>query len=119
MPEGQRGAVPAGRIFLDSRPEAVGAEVVKDRRLMAEEGLVVVLLPAQRDGDVVVVARGVAAPEAELVGEVSRAARAVLARAGDEQLGDPDWLRAETALAARRACRRVFGIRPVIVPVTV
>ncbi len=115
----ERGVVPAGRIYLDSRPEAVGAEVVKDRRQMAEEGLVVVLLPSEEGGDVVVVARGVAAPEAELVGEVSRAVRAVLARAGDEQRGDPDWLRAETALAARRACRRVFGIRPVIVPVTV
>jgi ribonuclease J len=115
----ERGAVPAGRIYLDSRPEAVGAEVVKDRRQMAEEGLVVVFLPPDRQGDVVVVARGVAAPEAELVGEVSRAVRSVLARAGDEQRADPEWLRAETALAARRACRRVFGIRPVIVPVAV
>jgi hypothetical protein len=86
---------------------------------MAEEGLVVVLLPAERGGEVVVVARGVAAPEAELVGEVARAVQTVLARAGEEQCGNPEWLRAETALAARRACRRVFGIRPVIVPVTV
>jgi ribonuclease J len=115
----ERGAVPAGRIYLDSRPETVGAEVVKDRRQMAEEGLVVVLLPAERGGEVVVVARGVAAPEAELVGEVARAVQTVLARAGEEQCGNPEWLRAETALAARRACRRVFGIRPVIVPVTV
>ncbi len=115
----ERGAVAAGRIYLDSRPEAVGPEVVKDRRQLAEEGFVVVLLSADLRGEISVVARGVAAPEAELIGEVSRAVRAVLARAGDEQRGDPDWLRAETALAARRACRRVFGIRPVIVPVTV
>jgi hypothetical protein len=43
----------------------------------------------------------------------------VLARASDEERTDPEWLRAETALAARRACRRVFGVRPVIVPVAV
>ncbi|MGH9366886.1 MAG: ribonuclease J, partial [Thermoanaerobaculia bacterium] len=36
----ERGAVPAGRIYLDSRPETVGPEVVKDRRQLAEEGFV-------------------------------------------------------------------------------
>jgi ribonuclease J len=115
----ERGAVEAGRIYLDSRPEAVGPDVVKDRRQMAEEGFVVVLLPADPRSEVSVVARGVAAPEAELAGEVGRAARAVLARATEEERGDPDWLRAEVALAAKRACRRVFGVRPVIVPVVV
>jgi mRNA degradation ribonuclease J1/J2 len=115
----ERGAVAAGRIYLDSRPEAVGAEVVKDRRQLAEEGFVVVLLPADPRGEVSVVARGVAAPEAELAGEVARAVRIVLARASDEERSDPEWLRAETALAAKRACRRLFGIRPVILPVAV
>ena len=43
----------------------------------------------------------------------------LLARASDEERADPEWLHAETALAARRACRRVFGVRPVIVPVVV
>ena len=62
-------------------------------------------------------ARGVAAPEAELVGEVGRAARAVLARASAEELADPVWLAAEITLATRRACRRLFDLRPVIVPV--
>jgi ribonuclease J len=113
----ERGVVAAGRIYLDSRPEAVGPDVVRDRRQMAEEGFVVVLLPADPRGEISVVARGVAAPEAELVGEVGRAARAVLARASDEERADPDWLRAEVALAAKRACRRVFEVRPVIVPV--
>ncbi|HTO74743.1 MAG TPA: ribonuclease J [Thermoanaerobaculia bacterium] len=112
-------AVEAGRIYLDSRPEAVGAEVVKDRRQLAEEGFVVVLLPANPRGEISVVARGVAAPEAELAGEVGRAVRAVLARASEEERRDPEWLRAEVALAAKRACRRVFDVRPVIVPVVV
>jgi len=115
----ERSVVAAGRIYLDSRPEAVGPEVVKDRRQMAEEGFVVVLLPADPSGEISVVARGVAAPEAELAGEVGRAARAVVARASAEERADPDWLRAEVALAAKRACRRVFGARPVIVPVVV
>jgi hypothetical protein len=50
---------------------------------------------------------------------VGRAVSAVLARASDEELADAEWLRAEAALAAKRACRRSFGVRPVIVPVVV
>jgi len=113
----ERGAVSSGRIYLDSRPETVGPEVVRDRRQMASDGLVLVLLPTDPGGEVVVVARGVAAPEAELTGEVARAVRGVLSRASDEERADPEWLRAEAALAAKRACRRELGVRPVIVPV--
>jgi hypothetical protein len=59
----------------------------------------------------------VAAAEPQLSEEVGRAARGVLGRATPEERRDPDWLRSEIALAAKRACRRAFGIRPVIVPV--
>jgi ribonuclease J len=112
------GAVSAGKIYLDSRPELVELEVLRDRRQLAEEGFVVVLVgPGARPSEVSVVARGVAAPEQEIGDEVGRAARAVLARASSEELADAEWLRAEIAIAAKRACRRVFGVRPVIVPV--
>jgi hypothetical protein len=43
----------------------------------------------------------------------------VLARASDEERRDPEWLRAEIAVAGKRACRRALGLRPVIVPVLV
>jgi len=115
----QPGAVPAGRIYLDARPELVEAAVVRDRRQLAEEGFVVVFLPADlRSGEVTVVSRGVATAEEDIAVEVRRAARAVIARATPEERNDPEWLRAEIALAAKRACRRAFDIRPVIVPVT-
>jgi len=41
----------------------------------------------------------------------------VLGRATSEERNDSEWLRAEIVLAARRACRRSLGLRPVIVPV--
>ena len=66
-----------------------------------------------------VVSRGVAADETELADEVRGAARAVLARAPEEESLDHEWLRAEIALAAKRACRRALDLRPVIVPVIV
>lgn len=114
------GAVPSGRIYLDARPELIEAAVVRDRRQLAEEGFVVVFVPSDpRAGEIAVVSRGVAAEEVELVDEVRRAARAVLARSTSEERSDPEWLRAEVALAAKRACRRAFEIRPIIVPVVV
>ena len=58
-----------------------------------------------------------AGDEGKIVEEVRRAARAVLVRATPEERQDAEWLRAEIALAAKRACRRIFEIRPVIVPV--
>jgi ribonuclease J len=114
----ERGAVAAGRIYLDSRPELIEPGVLRDRRQLSEEGFVVVLVgPEARPSEVSVVSRGVAAPDAEIAEEVGRAARAVLAGATAEELSDAEWVRAEIALAAKRACRRVFGVRPVIVPV--
>ncbi len=109
-------AVACGTVFLDDRTEAVDPEVLRQRRHLAEEGVVVILV---RGDAVDVVSRGVAADERELSGEVSRATRAVLARASAEERRDPEWLRAEIAIAAKRACRRAFDLRPVIVPVVV
>jgi hypothetical protein len=78
---------------------------------------VISVRPRARPTEVSVLARGVAAPDAEFAGEVTRAVRAVIARASAEELADPEWLAAEITIAAKRACRRVFGARPVIVPV--
>jgi ribonuclease J len=112
------GASPAGRVYYDARTELVDAEIVRDRRHLAEEGFVVVLVSADPTSrEVSVVSRGVATEASRLAEEVGRAARAVLARASAEERADVDWLRAEIAIAAKRACRRVFDVRPVIVPV--
>jgi ribonuclease J len=107
-------AVSCGIVYLDDRPETVDPEVVRERRQLSEEGVVVILI---RDGAIDVVSRGVAAPEAELEEEVSRAVRGVLARATPEEHADLEWLRAEIAIAAKRTCRRTLSLRPVIVPV--
>ncbi|MEO8432427.1 MAG: ribonuclease J [Acidobacteriota bacterium] len=111
-------AVPAGKIYYDSRGETVDPAVVRDRRQMAGEGLVAVFVPADpASREVSVVVRGVAVDERALAGEVERAVRAVLARASARERADPEWLKAEIVIAAKRAGRRAFDVRPVIVPV--
>jgi len=109
----ESGAVAAGAVYLDERAEAVDPEILRERRQLAEDGVIVVRV---RGGEVDVDSRGVAADATELAGEIARAARSVLAGATLEERNDAGWLRAEIALASRRACRRVFGLRPVIVP---
>jgi ribonuclease J len=109
------GAASWGAVFLDARAAAVDPAILRERRQLAEEGVVVVLV---RGDAVDVVLRGVA-DEAAVAGEVSRAARAVLARASAEERRDTEWLRAEIAIAGKRACRRTLGLRPLIMPVIV
>ena len=120
-PDGARvdpAAVASGRVYYDDRTERVDPAVGRDRRQMAEEGFVVVFVPADPASDeVAVVSRGIAADEREVAEEVRGAARAVLARATAEERNDFEWLRAEIAIAGKRACRRAFDIRPVVVPV--
>ncbi len=108
------GAVDCGVVYLDERSEAVAPQVLHDRRQLSQEGVVLVLV---RGTEIDVVSRGLAAAEAELSREVSRAARGVLSRATPEERADREWMRAEIALAARRACRRLFGARPLVIPV--
>jgi ribonuclease J len=112
-------AVPAGKVYFDARPELIEPDVVRDRRQIAEAGLVVVFVSGSLNGEIAVVSRGVAGDEEKIADEIRRAARGVLARASPEERADVDWLRAEVALAAKRACRRSFDLRPVIVPVVV
>ena len=111
------GAVAAGRVYYDDRAEPIDPAIVRDRRQLAQEGFVVVFLPADASSqEVAVVSRGVAASEEELIEHVRRAARAVLARASVEEREDFEWLCAEVSIAARRACRKEFGVKPLIVP---
>ncbi|HEY6146783.1 MAG TPA: hypothetical protein VIZ69_03765, partial [Thermoanaerobaculia bacterium] len=113
-----RAAVAAGKVYFDARPELVEAAVVRDRRQLAEEGVVVIFVSAGVESpEIAVVSRGVAVDERALAEEVKRATRAVLSRTTLEERSDVEWLRAEVTLAAKRACRREFEIRPLIVPV--
>jgi len=123
---GRGDSVPAGLLYVDGTVGDVGHGVLRDRRVLSEEGVVVVVATVDvRRGEVVggpeIVTRGwVHAPEAEeLLEEASQTVRKELEVALAEGATELDLLRRH----ARRALGRFVGERtrrrPMIVPVVV
>ncbi|MGA2521242.1 MAG: ribonuclease J [Acidimicrobiales bacterium] len=119
-------SVPAGFLYVDGTVGDVGHGVLRDRRVLAEEGVVVVVATLDLHAREVVnppeiVTRGwVHAPEAEaLLDEASDAVRVALEKALADGATDHESL----SRHARRALGRFVGERtrrrPMIVPVIV
>lgn len=118
--------VPAGFVYVDGTVGGVSHGVLRDRRVLAEEGVVVVVATVDLHRREVVsppeiITRGwVHAPEAEqLLEEASDVVRGALEEALAEGAGDHEALRRH----ARKALGRLVGERtkrrPMIVPVVV
>lgn len=116
--------VPVGRVYTDRDAllgTDIGALVVRDRRLLAEAGLVIAVLAIEKDTGTVVrgpelFARGVAGfegAEEELRGEALRALEELSAPARTDAGEVEETLRA----AVRRFFRRTVGRRPTVLPV--
>ena len=116
--------VGVGRVFVDGGGVGdVDEAVVRDRRHLAEDGVVTVILAVSRQtGEIVegpdFVVRGLVSPEEEA--ETFEAARrAVVKRVremGPAAVTDVAELQEEVRLAARRFFRKRLGRRPVVVP---
>lgn len=122
----QDGDVPAGRVYVDGTVGDVGHGVLRDRRVLAEEGVVMVIATVDlRRGELPsapqIETRGwVHAPEAEdLLGEASHAVAVALDQAMAEGAREVDVL----SRHARKALGRFVGERtrrrPMIVPVVI
>ena len=121
-----RGAAPAGYLYVDGTVGDVGHGVLRDRRKLAEEGLVVVIVTVDaQTGELVnepeIVTRGwVYAPEAEdLLDQASERVAAAVREAPLDGTVDLDGIR-------RRARRALGGFidertrrRPQVIPVVV
>ncbi|MFN8035754.1 MAG: ribonuclease J [Acidimicrobiia bacterium] len=122
--EVERRAVPAGFLYVDGIVGDVGLGVLRDRRNLAEEGVVVVILTvdAQRREIVTgpeIVTRGwVYAPEAEeLLEEAKAAVRDSVQEALDEAATDFDTLRRHARRAVGRFINERTRRRPAVIPV--
>jgi ribonuclease J len=118
------GEVPSGYLFVDGVVGDIGHGVLRDRRVLAEEGVVVIVLAVdKRSGDLItgpeIITRGwIHAPEAE---ELIDDARTAVIKAVAEAVGsgtfDQDSLRRVTRRAVGRLVSDRTKRRPMIVPV--
>lgn len=118
------GQVPAGYLYVDGIVGDVGQGVLRDRRVLAEEGVVVVIVTVDVQNRTIVtgpeiVTRGwVYAPEAEdLLEEAAEAVRQSLKEAFAEDATDFETLRRHVRRAAGSFVTERTRRRPMIVPV--
>jgi ribonuclease J len=121
------GKVTAGRVLVDGKAHGdIHDAVLKDRRRLAQDGIILVIIGVNRQtGEVVsgpdIVTRGVAFAdeEATLTAEARAVVAAVLAEAGEVVL--TDW--AEMQIKVRKALRRFVDKRlerrPLILPTVI
>ncbi|MGH9068644.1 MAG: ribonuclease J, partial [Acidimicrobiales bacterium] len=117
------GEVPANYLYVDGIVGDVGHGVLRDRRVLSEEGVIVVVVTVEaRTGEVVtgpeIITRGwVHAPEAEdLLGEARAAVLAALSAAAAQGATDQDTLRRHVRQAMGRLVSERTRRRPMIVP---
>ena len=114
-------SVPAGRVFVDGLG-GIEEEVLRDRRHMAEDGLVVAIVGiAQQTGELLtgpdLLSRGfLAATNGEGFDAAKEAVRAALGELPRESRTDVGMVKEQVRQVLRRYFRRTFGRRPVVLP---
>jgi len=120
----ERRAVPAGYMYVDGIVGDIGQGVLKDRRVLAEEGVVVVIVTVDTQAREIVtgpeiVTRGwVYAPEAEdLIEDAKHAVQVSLHEAIKEGALDLDTLRRHARRSLGKFIDERTRRRPVVIPV--
>ncbi|PYR93596.1 MAG: ribonuclease J [Acidobacteria bacterium] len=125
--EGARVAdkVPAGRILIDgTRSGEVGDEVLRDRRHLAGDGLVVPVVAISRQSGLLeetpdVITRGFVldARTETLLKEVPGLVAAAIEAASVEERTDPGLIKEKIRVDLQRFFRKRSGLRPLVLPV--
>jgi ribonuclease J len=115
---------PTGRVLIDgTRVGEVGDEVLRDRRHLAGDGVVVAVIAINRHTGTVetteVIARGFVTDGGSdaLMTELSRLIPIVIAEASVEERTDPGMMQERIRQALRRHLRKKTGRRPMVLPV--
>ncbi len=119
------GKVPAGRILIDgTRSGEVGDEVLRDRRHLSGDGLVVPVVAIGRQSGVVeetpdVITRGFVldARTEALLKEIPALLAATIEGAGVEERTDPGLIKEKIRVELQRFFRKRSGLRPLVLPV--
>jgi ribonuclease J len=120
------GKAPAGRVLIDTtRAGEVGDEVLRDRRSVAAEGIVVAVLAiSQQTGEVVgdpeIIPRGFVMDPAEadaLLREAALVLRETVGAARLEERSDQGLMTEKIRVELRRFFKKRSGRRPLVLPV--
>ena len=118
------GKAPVGRVLIDgTRSGEIGDEVLRDRRHLAEDGLVVTVVAISKqtgtlEGPPEFITRGFVMENAEeLLADGSRLLREVLEQASLEERTDQGIIKEKLRVELRRFFRRRSGRRPFVLPV--
>jgi ribonuclease J len=116
--------VAAGRVLVDGKSVGdVGAVVLRDRQLLAEDGVITVSLAVDRSGTLLagpeIASRGfVYVKENEpLLEELKKAVLAALAERGLDVPFDRELMSATVRMAVRQFTNQRFRRRPVVLPI--
>jgi ribonuclease J len=121
------GRVAAGRVLVDGKAHGdIHDAVLKDRRRLAQDGIILVIIGVNRQtGEVVsgpdIVTRGVAfaGEEAALISEAREVVAAVLAETGAEVLTEWGEVQIKVRKALRKFVDRRLERRPLILPTVI
>ena len=118
------GKAPVGRVLIDgTRSGAVDGEVLRDRRHIAEDGVVVPVIAINRQTGAIegvpdIITRGFVMEDGEaLLAEASRVLTDAIESASVEERTDQALIREKLRVELRRFLRRRSGRRPLVVPV--
>jgi ribonuclease J len=118
--------VPTGMTYVDrASPDDVGEEVLRDRRHLAEDGLVLVVATISADdgalvGDPDIVTRGFSGAEDEdLVDRVLAVVEKSLGESAEARINEPLVLQHRIHDDVSKLLKRRFEQRPLVVPVVV
>lgn len=118
------GKAPVGRVLIDdTRTGEVGDEVLRDRRHLAEEGLVVPVVAINKqtgllEGVPDIIARGFVMEDGEaLLADGAKALADVVEQASLEERTDQGLIKEKLRVELRRFFRKRSGRRPFVLPV--
>jgi ribonuclease J len=118
------GKAPVGRVLIDdTRTGEVGDEVLRDRRHLAEEGLVVPVVAINKqtgalEGVPDIIARGFVMEDSEaLLADGARVLGDVVEQASIEERTDQGLIKEKLRVELRRFFRKRSGRRPFVLPV--
>jgi ribonuclease J len=118
------GKAPVGRVLIDgTRTGEIGDEVLRDRRHLAEDGLVVPVVAINKqtgtlEGVPDIITRGFVMEDSEaLLAEGARVLADVMDQASLEERTDPGIIKEKLRAELRRFFRKRSGRRPFVLPV--